>query len=76
MSPAAVAARARRRSAVQRAMPECGVAPDANRAVAVALRLAAYTTSSPFASGSGGNGACGSVWYQNAVEAMSSWRGW
>ena len=33
------------------------------------------TTSSLSASGNAGNGACGSAWYQYAVEAMSSCRG-
>ncbi len=32
-------------------------------------------TSSFSWAGSAGNGACGSVWYQNAVDAMSSWSG-
>jgi hypothetical protein len=32
-------------------------------------------TSRPFISGRAGNGACGSVWYQKAVEAMSSCKG-
>ena len=34
-----------------------------------------YTTSKALRSGKAGNGACGSDWYQNAVLAMSSWRG-
>jgi hypothetical protein len=34
-----------------------------------------YTTSSQFMSGNWGNGLCGSAWYQNAVEAISSCSG-
>lgn len=34
-----------------------------------------YTTSRSLREGSAGNGACGSDWYQKAVEAISSWSG-
>ncbi len=36
---------------------------------------APYTTSISFNPAVGGNGACGSRWYQRAVDAMSSRRG-
>ena len=37
--------------------------------------LSPQITSSFSCAGSAGNGAWGSVWYQNTVEAMSSWSG-
>ncbi len=61
------AARGRRRPSATDG-PSRGPARDRSRSAGQMISSLSF-------SGSFGNGACGSVWYQKATEAMSSWSG-